>query len=312
METIIGMVLEAGQKGVDLSLYTILPIMVIMLGIMKVLDEKNILSLLAKGAAPVLLIFGLPGIGVFAIIQILFVSFAAPVATLKLMENNAAISDARIAATLAAILVMAQANAVFPLAAVGLNVPVNILTSLVTGLAASFIAFKLCEKKGWNYTDVESKEDFKKKRSPEKIIPLLFKGGEEGVNIVIKSIPPLIIAIFMVTVFEAIGVINVLETIVSPALVYVGIPGIAVLPIVTKFIAGGTAMMAILLDLVREGAMSVSELNRVAGFTLNPLDPVGLAVLMATGPRVVRVVKPAIFAAVIGIVLRAIIHILIF
>jgi len=312
LETIIGMVLEAGQKGVDLSLYTILPIMVIMLGIMKVLDEKNILSLLAKGAAPVLLIFGLPGIGVFAIIQILFVSFAAPVATLKLMENNAAISDARIAATLAAILVMAQANAVFPLAAVGLNVPVNILTSLVTGLAASFIAFKLCEKKGWNYTDVESKEDFKKKRSPEKIIPLLFKGGEEGVNIVIKSIPPLIIAIFMVTVFEAIGVINVLETIVSPALVYVGIPGIAVLPIVTKFIAGGTAMMAILLDLVREGAMSVSELNRVAGFTLNPLDPVGLAVLMATGPRVVRVVKPAIFAAVIGIVLRAIIHILIF
>ena len=312
METIIGMVLEAGQKGVDLSLYTILPIMVIMLGIMKVLDEKNILSLLAKGAAPVLLIFGLPGIGVFAIIQILFVSFAAPVATLKLLENNAAISDARIAATLAAILVMAQANAVFPLAAVGLNVPVNILTSLVTGLAASFIAFKLCEKKGWNYTDVESKEDFKKKRSPEKIIPLLFKGGEEGVNIVIKSIPPLIIAIFMVTVFEAIGVINVLETIVSPALVYVGIPGIAVLPIVTKFIAGGTAMMAILLDLVREGAMSVSELNRVAGFTLNPLDPVGLAVLMATGPRVVRVVKPAIFAAVIGIVLRAIIHILIF
>lgn len=312
METIIGMVLEAGQKGVDLSLYTILPIMVIMLGIMKVLDEKNILSWLVKGAAPVLLIFGLPGIGVFAIIQILFVSFAAPVATLKLMENNAAISDARIAATLAAILVMAQANAVFPLAAVGLNVPVNILTSLVTGLAASFIAFKLCEKKGWNYTDVESKEDFKKKRSPEKIIPLLFKGGEEGVNIVIKSIPPLIIAIFMVTVFEAIGVINVLETIVSPALVYAGIPGIAVLPIVTKFIAGGTAMMAILLDLVREGAMSASELNRVAGFTLNPLDPVGLAVLMATGPRIVKVVKPAIFAAVIGIVLRAIIHILIF
>jgi len=312
LETIIGMVLEAGQKGVDLSLYTILPIMVIMLGIMKVLDEKNILSLLAKGAAPVLLIFGLPGIGVFAIIQILFVSFAAPVATLKLMENNAAISDARIAATLAAILVMAQANAVFPLAAVGLNVPVNILTSLVTGLAASFIAFKLCEKKGWNYTDVESKEDFKKKRSPEKIIPLLFKGGEEGVNIVIKSIPPLIIAIFMVTVFEAIGVIKILEDLVSPALVYVGIPGIAVLPIVTKFIAGGTAMMAILLDLVREGAMSVSELNRVAGFTLNPLDPVGLAVLMATGPRVVRVVKPAIFAAAIGILLRAIIHILIF
>ena len=306
------MVLDAGQRGVDLSLYTILPIMVIMLGIMKVLDEKNILSFVAKGFAPVLLIFGIPGIGVFAIIQILFVSFAAPVATLKIMENDPSISDARIAATLAAILVMAQANAVFPLAAVGLNVPVNMLTSLVTGLAASFIAYTICKRKGLDKTVAESAGNFPQKKSSGKIIPLLFQGGEEGVNIVIKSLPPLIIAIFMVNVFGALGIIDILETIVTPALVKVGIPGIAVLPIVTKFIAGGTAMMAILLDLVSTGAMSVSELNRVAGFTLNPLDPVGLAVLMATGSRVAKVAKPAILAGCVGILFRAALHLILF
>lgn len=108
METIIGMVLDAGQKGIDLSLYTILPIMVIMLGIMKVLDAKNILSFVARGFAPVLVIFGLPGIGVFAIIQILFISFAAPVATLRIMENDLSISNARIAATLAAINILTR------------------------------------------------------------------------------------------------------------------------------------------------------------------------------------------------------------
>ena len=91
-----------------------------------------------------------------------------------------------------------------------------------------------------------------------------------------------------------------------------GIPGIAVLPIVTKFMAGGTAMMAIVLDLMAEGAMTAAELNRIAGFTLNPLDPVGVAVLVATGPRVAKVAKPAIIAALIGIIVRGILHLIVF
>jgi hypothetical protein len=50
----------------------------------------------------------------------------------------------------------------------------------------------------------------------------------------------------------------------------------------------------------------------MAGFTLNPLDPVGLAVLLATGPRVTKVAKPAIIAAVIGIIFRGVLHLMIF
>lgn len=308
MQEFINLMLDSGRTGIDLSLYTILPIMVIMMAIMNVLDKKNVLSWVARGFAPILILFGLPGLGVFAIIQILFISFAAPVATLKIIDQDEGISDASLAATLAAILVMAQANAVFPLAAVGLNVPIGMLTSLVGGLIASLIAFK----KMGGHSNTVSVEPKKIVHEKKKLIPLLFEGGEAGLNIVLKSIAPLIIAVFMVNVFKKIGIIEGLERILSPVLMRVGIPGIAVLPIVTKFMAGGTAMMAIVLDLMAEGAMSVAELNRIAGFTLNPLDPVGIAVLVATGPRVAKVAKPAIMAAVIGIIVRGILHLIIF
>ncbi len=98
----------------------------------------------------------------------------------------------------------------------------------------------------------------------------------------------------------------------APALTRIGIPGAAVLPIATKYLAGGTAMLGILLDLMQEGAMTVAELNRVVGFTLNPFDPVGLALLISAGPRIKEVVRPAMVAAVIGVIFRGILHLLIF
>ena len=317
MDVWIGMMLEAGKTGVNLSLYVILPIMVIMMAVMKVLDEKGVLLAMAGVFTPVLVIFGLPGIGVLAVIQILFISFAAPVAILKVMDGNPHISDARIAATFAAVLVMAQANASFPLAAVGLHLPLNILTSVVFGLLASSIAFSLCKKMG---LDQEGSSEAPllpnlenaSQKSGASIITLLFKGGEEGLQIVFKSIPALVIAVFLVQVLTLIGAVQILERVMTPILLQVGIPGIAVLPMVTKFIAGGTAMMAILLDLMNTGALSVAELNRVAGFTLHPLDPVGLAVFMAAGPRIVKVLRPAVVAAIAGIVMRGIAHLVIF
>jgi sorbitol-specific phosphotransferase system component IIBC len=74
MQETIKMMLASGRTGVELSLYTILPMMVIMMALMHVLDKKGVLRLVAKGFAPVL--------GVFALLQILFISFAAPVAIL--------------------------------------------------------------------------------------------------------------------------------------------------------------------------------------------------------------------------------------
>ncbi|WP_315982871.1 hypothetical protein [Aliamphritea spongicola] len=76
------------------------------------------------------------------------------------------------------------------------------------------------------------------------------------------------------------------------------------LPIVTKFIAGGTAMMGVTLDLLDQGLLTVTDLNRIAGFAINPFDVVGVAIIISAGARVRQVAKAAIMGATVGVLVR--------
>jgi spore maturation protein SpmB len=98
----------------------------------------------------------------------------------------------------------------------------------------------------------------------------------------------------------------------KPLFSLIGFPAVAVLPIATKYLAGGTAMMGVTLNLVKEGAITVQELNRMAGFIINPCDIVGVAVLISAGARCTSVVRPAIAGATVGIIIRGVLHLLIF
>lgn len=313
MAAILNLIIKSGETGVNLALYTLLPVMVVMMALMRTLEDRGILQRLALFTSPILIFFGLPGLGVFAILQILLVSFAAPIATLKIIEQDEEMEDSMRASTLAAILVMSQANATFPLAVVGLNLPVIMLTSVLGGLLSGFIAYKLTSHgKKKQYSPQQPKLKTEEVKIKRNIVQVLFSGGEEGLQIVLKSIAPLILAIFLVNVFRETGTIAFVERLLSPLLTKIGIPGIAVLPIATKYLAGGTAMMAVTLDLIKEGALTAVELNRMAGMTINTLDPVGLALLLSAGPKVASIAKPAVIAALVGILFRAALHILIF
>ena len=123
MEAVIDIILQAGRAAVELSLFVLLPVMIVMLAVMRLLEAYGVLDWLVQRLSPLLRPFGLPGLGVFAALQINLVSFAAPVATLSLMEQRGA-SARHLAATLAMVMAMAQANAAFPLAARGLQQPV--------------------------------------------------------------------------------------------------------------------------------------------------------------------------------------------
>ena len=50
----------------------------------------------------------------------------------------------------------------------------------------------------------------------------------------------------------------------------------------------------------------------MAGLVINPLDLVGVAVLISAGPRVASVARPAILGAIIGILVRTVLHFVIF
>jgi len=312
MQTIVNLILKSGESGINTSLYILMPVMVIMMAFMRLIEKKGILQKIAVLTSPILIIFGLPGLGIFAILQVLLVSFAAPLTTFKIIEQDKGISLSMTASTLAAVLVMSQANAIFPLAVVGLNVFVIILTSILGGLLAAFVAYKLTKKYNTGDESCSNKININVGTKKENIVRILFDGGGEGLDIALKSIPPLVLSIFLVNILRDIGAINLVEKLTSPFFALIDIPSIAVLPIISKYLAGGTAMMAVVLDLVKEGALTAVELNRMAGMTINVLDPVGVAILVSAGPKVATVAKPAIIGAIFGILLRAVLHLIIF
>lgn len=309
MEALINIILVSGKSGIDIALYILLPVMVVMMGFMKLAEAKGVLGYTAKILSPVVRIFGIPGIGIFAALQILLVSFAGPMASLAIMETDGT-DKRKIATVFAMVLTMSQANVTFPMAAVGLNLPVIFATSIIGGLISASVTYYFFAR---NLGSDTSADTFKVSADhSEKALNIVIKGGNEAVQIVLKSIPLLILAICLVNFLKHINAIDMLETLLSPVLGIFGVSGVSVLPIATKFLAGGTAMMGVTFDMLKEGIMSVDEFNRIAGFIVNPFDLVGIAVLVTVGQRTASIAKPAIFGAVIGITARGIMHLIIF
>lgn len=312
MDEFIKIVLLSGRTALELALYVLLPVLVIMMAFMKVVEARGLLALVARFVQPLLRVFGIPGAGAFAIMQLLFVSFAAPLATLSIMEKDGT-SRRRIAATLAMVFTMSQANVVFPMVAVGLNLGVILLTSLVGGLVAAAVTYYIFARSaGEDGTAIEAFVAVPGTERKNTALNLMIVGGQEAVQVILGAIPILILAIFLVNVLKAIGAIALLETALSPLFALVGFPAVAVLPLATKYLAGGTAMMGVTLNLLKEGAITTLELNRMAGFLTNPCDIVGVAVLISAGARSASVVRPAIAGAVVGILLRGVLHLVIF
>ena len=312
MEELVKIMLASGKSGLDLALYVLLPVLVIMMGIMKVVEARGILALVARLLRPGLRLFGVPGAGAFAIMQMLLVSFAAPLATLAIMEKDGT-SRRQIAATLAMVLTLSQANVVFPMVAVGLNLWAIMLTSIVGGLVAAALTYYVFARSADDSHPADSGEIpdvVEKKRST--ILNLLITGGQEAIQVILGTIPILILAIFLVNILKATGAIALLETLLTPLFRLIGFPVVAVLPLATKYLAGGTAMMGVTLNLLKEGSITVTELNRMAGFITNPFDLVGVAVLISAGNRCASVIRPAMAGVVVGILIRGVLHLLLF
>jgi len=312
MEELVKIMLSSGKAGLDLAFYVLLPVLVIMMAVMKVLEARGILALVARILRPGLRLFGIPGAGAFAIVQMLLVSFAAPLATLTIMEKDGT-SRRQLAATLAMVLTLSQANVVFPMVAVGLNLGAIMLTSVIGGLAAATLTYYVFARSAddTHQADggvVPAVESGKKST----VLNLMITGGQEAIQVILATIPILILAIFLVNILKATGAITLLETAITPLFHLIGFPAAAVLPLATKYLAGGTAMMGVTLNLLKEGAITTVELNRMAGFITNPCDIVGVAVLISAGNRCASVIRPAIAGVVAGILIRGVLHLLIF
>lgn len=310
MDILIDIILKAGRSAVELSLFVLLPVMVVMLALMRLLEARGVLDRLVVLLAPALKPFGLNGLGVFAALQINFVSFAAPMATLTMMEQRGT-SDRHIAATLAMVFAMAQANAAFPMLTMGLDFASTLAFSLAGGLtaaAATYYAF------GRHLSAAEARVDetlhHPVAESAKGVLDVINRAGAEAFKIAVGAIPMLVLSLVAVTALRRFGAIDLLTAWLTPLLQLLSIDPLLILPSLTKYLAGGTAMMGVVDDMRRSGQMSLELLNASAGFLISPFDLPGVAVLISAGRRVAAVWKPAALGACVGIALRTAAHIL--
>ncbi len=310
MDILIDIILKAGRSAVELSLFILLPVMVVMLSLMRLLEARGALDWLVAKLAPVLRPFGLTGLGVFAALQINFVSFAAPLATLTMMEQRGT-SDRHLAATLAMVFAMAQANASLPMLTMGLDLMPTLIFSLLGGLTAAAATYYLF---GSQLSSAEAQLDetlqHPAAESAKGVLDVINRAGAEAFRIAVGAIPMLVLSLVAVTALRHFGAIDLLTVAISPLLTRIGIDPILILPTLTKYLAGGTAMMGVVDDMRRAGQISVELLNASAGFLISPFDLPGVAVLISAGRRVAAVWKPAAYGACVGIALRTVGHIL--
>lgn len=308
MDILIDIILKAGRSAVELSLFVLLPVMVVMLSLMRLLEARGALDWLVARLTPLLKPFGLTGLGVFAALQINFVSFAAPMATLTMMEQRGT-SDRHLAATLAMVFAMAQANAAFPMLTMGLQFTPLLVFSLLGGLAAAAATYYLF---GRSLSAEEAQLDehlsHPQADSAKGVLDVINRAGAEAFRIATGAIPMLVLSLVAVTALKKFGAIDALTTLIAPLLQWLGIDPILILPALTKYLAGGTAMMGVMDDMRRAGQISLDLLNASAGFLISPFDLPGVAVLISAGKRVARVWKPAALGACVGIALRTFGH----
>jgi spore maturation protein SpmB len=120
----------------------------------------------------------------------------------------------------------------------------------------------------------------------------------------------LVLALLAVAVLRSAGAIDLLVAGLSPLLATLHLDAAYILPTLTKYIAGGTAMMGVVDDMLRQGLTTAESLNRAAGFLIHPFDVAGVAVLISAGPRVAAVWRPAALGAMLGIAVRSAGHLL--
>jgi spore maturation protein SpmB len=302
MDATIDVVLHAGRSAVDVALYTLLPIMVLMMIAMRVLEASGLLDKVVVLLTPVVRPFGLSGLGVLAMIQISFVSFVAPLTTLTLMEDRGA-SDRRLAATFAAVLAMAPANALFPLAAFGLRpgpvLALSALGGLLAAVATYWVFGRGLAREPLPISAVE--EEVTKQPSFLNIINV---SGREAIQIVVNIIPMLLLSLAVVFTLQRVGAIDSLVALLAPMLARSGIDAALILPAVTKYLAGSTALVGVVSEISKQAPIAGASINGAAGFLLHPLDLPGVAIFISASRRLGQVCLPAIAGASVGIAVR--------
>ena len=308
---VISIIMAAGKSSVDVALYTLLPIMVIMLIIMKYLEVRGILDVIVRWVAPLLKPFGLTGMSAFALIQINFVSFAAPLATLSIMDKRG-VSDRQMAATLAMVFAMGQGNVFYPLTPFGLHWLASIVISVVGGLCAAAVAWHVTGRRLSVAENPRAEALPNAEQNSQGILAVINSAGSDAIRLALGAVPMLILSLTIVGLLQGAGAIDLLQQLLKPLLSWLHIPQHFVLPALVKCVAGGTAYFGVISELIQQGKVTVDQVNASAGLLIQTFDLPGIGIFLGISSRFVRLFRFVAPAAIVGILLRTVLHLILF
>ncbi|QNK08344.1 nucleoside recognition family protein [Enterobacter sp. JUb54] len=308
---VISIIMSAGKSSVDVALYTLLPIMVVMLMIMKYLEVRGVLDVIVRWIAPLLKPFGLSGMSAFALIQMNFVSFAAPLATLSIMDKRG-VSDRQMAATLAMVFAMGQGNVFYPLTPFGLHWTASIAISMVGGLCAAAATWYITGRRLSIVENPRAEALPNSEQNSQGMLAVINNAGSDAIRLALGAVPMLILSLTIVGIMKEAGLIELLQQLLMPLLLWLNIPVNFVLPTLVKCVAGGTAYFGVVSELIQQGKVTVSQLNASAGLLVQSFDLPGIGIYLGISSRFVRLFRFAAPGAIIGILVRTIMHVTIF
>jgi hypothetical protein len=129
------------------------------------------------------------------------------------------------------------------------------------------------------------------------VLDVINRAGAEAFKIAVGALPMLVLSLTVVLALRRLGALDSSPS-ALPALLAIGADPALLLPTLTKFLAGGTAMMGVMDEMLRAGTATTATLNGAsAGLLVHPLDIPGVAVLLSAGRRVAAVWKPAALGA---------------
>lgn len=305
MQAFIDVITRAGHSALDVALYTLLPIMVVMTIALRLLEVYGVIDRLVVWLTPVVRPFGLTGLAAVAVLQSSLISFIAPLPTLRMMENKG-VSKRDLAAALAGVFATAPANATYPLGAFGLGLGSTILLSVVGALFAASTTYWLFGLRLDAQSLVVETLELDIDRPRPSLMSIINVSGGQAVQSIIGIIPMLLVSLAVVFGIQQAGLVAWLVAVLAAPLGSLGIDTAYILPVVTKYLAGNTAMVALFHDMANQAALDPVLVQKGSGFLINPLDLPGIGIFLSAGPRIASVVLPALAGGLVGIALRTV------
>lgn len=206
---------------------------------------------------------------------------------------------------------MGQGNVFYPLTPLVCTGCPGIVISIAGGLCAA--AFYHITGRKLSIVENARAEDLPNaEQNNQGIIAVINSAGADAIRLALGAVPMLIMSLAIVGFMQAAGLIEMLQRLLLPLLLWLNIPVNFVLPALVKCAAGGTAYFGVVSELVQQGKVTVSQINASAGLLIQTFDLPGIGIFLGVSSRFVRLFRFAATGAIAGIAIRTIMHVTLF